>query len=113
MAEDDFKRFVSRKAYEIAYALFRVSGNMEQRIFGDHLKNLALEFLKPASAGDYLKTRQELSIVEQFVRLGGDVGIISSSNSQLVLNELGNLNAAITEIGNSAKLPDINLKEYF
>ena len=113
MTHNTFGEFVSKKAFEISYALFRISTSLGQKQFIEHLEDQAMRLLESAISTDYPKTRNILSIIEYFMRLGADTNIIHPATAELVINETKVLDSAIAEFGDSAMLPNVDLKGVF
>ncbi|MBI2033592.1 MAG: DeoR family transcriptional regulator [Candidatus Liptonbacteria bacterium] len=113
MPDDNFSQFATKKAYEISYAIFRVSGILKNGSLAKQLEDQALKILSTAILKDYAECRLVLNSIEYLLRLGTDVNLINPANSYLVINEIGNFNSAIAEFENTAKLPDLNLEPIF
>lgn len=111
--ENDFRQFCAKKAFEIAYALFRISGNLERRGFAEHLESQGMNLLAAAAAGERHRVRVALDVIECFMRFGADIGIVNQANSQIVISEANALDSAIAEFGNSATLPNVDLSDIF
>ena len=113
MPDDNFSQFAAKKAYEISYAIFRVSGILKNGSLAKQLEDQALKILSTAILKDYAECQRVLNSIEYLLRLGTDVNLINPANSYLVINEIGNFNSAIAEFENTAKLPDLNLEPIF
>ena len=65
MPANNFNQFVSKKAYEICYALFRIASSLKQRSFASHLEDQGLSLLKSAAEEDY---KEALDIIADVAR---------------------------------------------
>ncbi|TSC60599.1 MAG: hypothetical protein LiPW15_477 [Parcubacteria group bacterium LiPW_15] len=88
-------RQIEKKAYEIAYAMFRLSGNIGNRPIAGYLENHCLSLFDSAIYGNMNAANAEAKILEYYLRLGGDTGLIHQSNVEMLVLEIGNLNSAI------------------
>ncbi len=114
MPNNTFREYASKKAFEISYALFRTSGSLRgHKQFIEHLEDQAMKLLESAISTDYPKTRNILSVIEHFMRLGADTGIIHPATAEIVINETKVLDSAIAEFGDSAILPNVDLNGVF
>ena len=95
-------RQIEKKAYEIAYAMFRLSGNIGNRPIAGYLENHCLSFFDSAMYGNVSAANAEAKILEYYLRLGGDIGLIHQNNAEMLILEIGNLNSAIAEYGSIA-----------
>lgn len=112
MSADNFDQFFPKKAYEISYALFRLSSSVKP-VFGEYLERHALALLDSVSGVDYGKTGSILGSIIYLARFGGDIGEISNKNVDLIVGEAESLNAAIAELGKSAKPANVDLEDVF
>lgn len=103
---------ITKKSYEISYALCRVAGNLKNKNFSDHLEYQALRLLTSSAVSDFESLKQSAGAIETILRFGSDVNIISNGNKELILAALGELNAAIIENEKAAKTAqEFNLKD--
>jgi hypothetical protein len=103
MQETGKQQSLIKKAYEIAYALFRIGGNTPNKAFAESIERQALTLLDASAMGDYISAGNAANAVEYTIRLGGDIGIVHQANVQTLIMELGNLNAAIAGLDKPAK----------
>ncbi len=113
MSEVNFRQYLSKKAYEISYALFRVAAVLKRRALADHLESQALLLLTHTIGEDYMKSSVTAAAIEYLVKFGEDLGIIHGENGKLVVAELRNFNAAIAEFEKSAKTEAADLQSIF
>ena len=115
MPGDSLHDFCKKKAFEVSYALFRVAGAISsKKTFSEHIEGQALELLRAAAAHDYRSASATLSAIEYFLRLGVEGGLVSPSNTQIIINEANNLNAAmIAAFGNAATVAELDLEGVF
>ncbi len=111
-----YRQFFSKKAFELAYALFRVSAPITHKSFAESLELKALELLDHMTSGEYEKSTHSISAIEYFVRLGAALNLLSPKNTHILIHEIDALNSAIAEYGKNpaiAGLPDISLEGAF
>lgn len=113
MPTGSFVDFSSKKAFEIAYAVLRLSDITKRRSFSDRLENHAIMLVESVLAMEYGKARESLWILQYIVKLGADVNILSLNNSSAIIAECEGLSSAIAEFGSSATLPDIDFQAVF
>lgn len=95
MTLQNFEKFCSKKAFEIAYAIFRVTKNLDHDDLSGYLEGQALGLLNGSVTADYDEALGALRAIEYFLRLGAEIGIVSQRNAQIIINEVLVLNAAI------------------
>lgn len=113
MSADNFSQFISKKAYEISYALFRVAFGVKQESFASHLQDRGLSLLESAVGEDYETMLSASKSLEYLLRIGSDINILNNANSDLILNELRQLNSAIAESEKSASPLPVDLSDIF
>ncbi len=113
MLENGKDRFIFTKSYEIAYALFRMAGEIEEKDFSERLRSLGGALLQAASGHDYAEASRSLQVVECLAKFAGDVNMISPANANILLGEIYTLDAAIIEYRNAANRDRINLSDIF
>ncbi len=92
----DSKKLIEKKAYEVAYALFRVSGNLSPNILGKYIENHCLSMFDSAIYGNQSAVATESKIIEYYLRLGGDTGLINQENVAVLISELGKLSVIMS-----------------
>jgi len=95
MTTEELNKFCPKKAFEIAYAIFRVSKNMTHDDLSSYLESQALGLLNGAVTADFDELQGSLRAIEYFLRLGSEIGLISQGNAQIIINEGRGLNEAI------------------
>lgn len=114
MSENNFNQFLSKKAYEISYALFRMAAVVRRPSFADHMESRGLSLLDAAVAENYEEALILVKGTEYLLRFGADVGILSRVNVEIVTRELDAFNSAIAEFEKSATvLPVAELGSIF
>lgn len=113
MPQNNFSNHISKKAYEIAYALFRTAQVVKRESFSRRLEDRGLELLVSAVEENYVQSRIVSRSIRYLLRFGEDLGIISAANSSLITKELDVFNAAIAELEKSAKPDEVNLNNIF
>jgi hypothetical protein len=113
MKETGKERFILAKAYEVAYALFRLAAQMQEKDFAESLRASGTAMLAAAAAEDYAAAERSLRVVECLVKFGGDVGMIGTPNVDVMTREIFALDAAIAERKTVAKTDEVNVAEIF
>jgi len=113
MKETGKERFILTKAYEVAYALFRLAAQMPEKDFAGPLRASGTAMLSAAAAEDYAAAGRSLRVAECLVKFGGDVGMIGTPNVDVMTREIFALDAAIAERKTVAKTDEVNVAEIF
>jgi hypothetical protein len=113
MKETGKERFILTKAYEVAYALFRLAAQMPEKDFAEPLRASGTALLSAAAAEDYAAAGRSLRVTECLVKFGGDVGMIGTQNVDVLTREVFALDAAIVERKTVAKTDEVNVAEIF
>jgi len=106
------KDFLVKKAYEVAYAAFRISRHREAAI-ADCLQRWGLGMLEGAATADIGKLSRSCRVVEYILRIGSDTGVLPSSSSETVIREIGKIYSAITEYGKEDITADVDVRDIF
>jgi len=113
MNHDPSAQFFSKKAFEISYALFRVSAALARRSFAERLEDAAARLLESAAASRYGSLREELNVIVYLMRLGGDSNVIHPANAQVIIREAKNLDSAVSDFEKSAKPKEAEIEAVF
>jgi hypothetical protein len=113
MKETGKERFILTKAYEVAYALFRLAAQMQEKDFAEQLRASGTALLAAAAAEDYAAAGRSLRVMECLVKFGGDVGAIGTPNVDVMTREIFALDAAIAERRTAFKTDEVNVAEIF
>ena len=113
MKETGKERFILTKAYEVAYALFRLAGQMPEKDFAEPLRASGTALLAAAAAEDYVAAERSLRVMECLVKFGGDVGMIGSPNVDVMMREIYALDAAVAERKTAIKTDEVSVAEIF
>lgn len=92
------EKFIGKKAYEIAYALFRISGKIGAQPLARYLENHGLSLFDSAIYGNKESAAKESQIIEYYLRLGGDIGLIHQDNVAVLISEIGKLSSIVSEV---------------
>ena len=104
----ELRAWCSKKAFEIAYALFRIgSGITKHQSFSNHIEDSSLKLLRYFSEGNFNSAIAELGIIDSFVKLGEETGLIHSINANRMFAESLSLNSAIAELVRQSQAPFI------
>lgn len=107
------EQFLVKKAYEICYALFRITARIKKESFAHRLEELGLDLLEFVSRSQQRESLVAIESLDRLVGFGADIGFIHQTNADTIRHELGNLNSAIAETVNSAKTEEVNLGGIF
>lgn len=113
MKESGKERFILTKAYEVAYALFRLAAQMQEADFAEQLRISGTALLSAAAKEDYAGADWAIRVMECLVKFGGDVGMIGTQNVDVLTREIYALDAAIAERKLSGKTDEVNVAEIF
>jgi hypothetical protein len=113
MKETGKERFILTKAYEVAYALFRLAAQMREKDFAEPLRASGTAMLSAVAAEDYAAAERSLRVAECLVKFGGDVGMIGTQNVDVMTREIFALDMAIAERKTVAKTDEVNVAEIF
>lgn len=106
------KDFVSKKAYEISYAIIRIADAQKDQVFRDHLVRFGYDLLQAALAGEYEKVQVIHTSLEQFVRLGTDTNRVTPLHLQVLFGEFKKFGAAVSGCLAGAK-EEVRLDNFF
>jgi DNA-binding HxlR family transcriptional regulator len=106
-------RSILVKAYEVAYALFRIASQIAEKDFSEQLRVSGTALLSATAGEDYAAASNSLQIMECLIKFAGDVNIIGTGNSDILLREVYALNAAINAAKKVAKGDRIDIAEIF
>ncbi len=113
MKETGKERFVLTKAYEVAYALFRLAAQLQEKDFAEPLRASGTALLAAAAAEDYIAAERAIRVMECLVKFGGDVNLIGSPNVDVMMREIYALDVAIAERKTAVKTDEVNVAEIF
>jgi hypothetical protein len=113
MKETGKERFIITKAYEVAYALFRLAAQMQEKDFAGSLRASGTALLSAAAAEDYIAAERAIRVMECLVKFGGDVGAIGTPNVDVMTREIFALDAAVAERKTAVKTDEVNVAEIF
>ncbi len=97
MFESGKKGYAAKKAYEIAYALFRISAKIAESGVKDRLESQAMDLLISANAEEYGNAAKTIAAIDALVKFSVDLNMISIANGDVLLREIAVMNDAIIE----------------
>lgn len=106
-------KYLSQKAFEIGYAVFRVSRSLPDKSLVYYLENRVLDMVDAVLVGEYQRASLSSGSLEYLIHLGVEGGIIGHNTGQTIVSELNWFNSAIAGLGNSAKAVDVDLGGIF
>ncbi len=113
MKDTGKERFILTKAYEVAYALFRVASQMPEKDFAEQLRASGTALLAASAAEDYAAAERSIRVMECLVKFGGDVNMIGTANVDVMTREIYALDAAVAERKTAVKTDEVNVAEIF
>lgn len=113
MKETGKERFILTKAYEVAYAVFRLAAQMPEKDFVEPLRQSGTALLAAVAAEDHVEASRSLRVMECLVKFGGDVGLVGTRNVDVMTREIYALDAAIGERRSVPRADEVNLAEIF
>jgi predicted MarR family transcription regulator len=113
MKETGKERFILTKAYEVAYALFRLAAQMREKDFAEPLRASGTALLVAIAEEDYASAERAIRVMECLVKFGGDVSMIGTPNVDVIMREIYALDVAIAERRHAVKTDEVNVAEIF
>ena len=102
-----------KKAYEIAYALWRIAAHSSEKAFADILRNKAIELVGFAADENFAGLHSIGDSLEELIKFAVDVNCVSVGNAAILVREIGKMKAAISDIPAKNKFADINIADIF
>ena len=102
--------FIDKKAYEIAYALWRIAAHTREEAFASHLRNKAMDVVNFSADADYHRLHMAMESIQAVITFAVDVNCISIGNAAMLAQEIGNVKAAIlshSHVDGSLDISDI------
>lgn len=97
MKTDELSGFAGRKAFEIAYAAYRLSAYHKNKTIAGFMEQDALALMHSVFEEDFIDARLKIRALEYTVRLGVDTGIINGNAGNMLIAELSGLQTAISK----------------
>ena len=106
---------VARKAFEIAYAFFRLSARMPDEHFAASIRGEATRLMAGAAKEDHEATAKSAVAIEYFLKLAAEVDLINFSNTEVLLKEIGNLRALMdaTPLAEPFPIQEVSIANIF
>jgi hypothetical protein len=101
----------AKKAYEIAYALFRISAKIAESSVKEKIESQAIDLLISANAEEYGGAAKTVAAIDALVKFAVDLNMVSISNGDVLLREIGAMNEAIIECLD--KSDDVDVSKFF
>lgn len=95
-----------KKAYEIAYALFRIAEIIRNERIAEYLESGALKYMRAVILLDLNSAKESGRELEFYLRIGQDLNHIHPENAQAVIAELRHLNEHVAELSGKLRLPE-------
>ena len=91
------KAALDKKAYEVAYALFRVAAILDEKDLAEVLKARALNILEGVAMETYHATDKSFSVLDYAIKLAMDLGMVNFANGEVLAQEIMALKLMIAE----------------
>ena len=111
MFESGKKRNAAKKAYEIAYALFRVSAKIEEASIKGRLESEAVNLLISGNAGSYGNAANSVAAIEALVKFAIDLNMVSIANGDILLREIAGMQEILIECLD--KSDEVDVSKFF
>jgi hypothetical protein len=102
-----------KKAFELSYALFRISSKSGNSAFKEQIEKDAVDLLDCAVKGDYPASKATLEHIDYFIGLGLSSGIVGSGNAEILFKELKNLNIIVSSMPDMPMIEDPEIASIF
>lgn len=97
-----------KRVFDTVYILFRVAERIRHKALREKIENNAVCLIEQAGLVNKEEFGKTISILEQLLKLGGEIAEIHKDSVQVLIAELNKANSAIAELGKE-KLEPINL----
>jgi DeoR-like helix-turn-helix domain len=111
MFESGKKGNAAKKAYEIAYALFRISAKILEPSVRGGLESRAIDLLVAANTEAFDDAAKEIAAIEALVKFAIDLNIVSIANGDVLLREIAALNEIVIE--RLDRSDDVDVSRFF
>jgi hypothetical protein len=111
MFESGKKGNAAKKAYEIAYALFRISAKIAESGIKEKIETQAIDLLISINGEEYGNAAKSIAAIDVLVKFAIDLNLISLSNGDTLLREIAGMNETIIECLD--KSDEIDVSKFF
>jgi hypothetical protein len=101
----------AKKAYEIAYALFRISANISELSVKERLESQAIDLLVATNSEAFENTAKVVAAIDALMKFAIDLNIVSIVNGDIMLREISAMHDLIIE--NLDKSDDVDVSKFF
>jgi hypothetical protein len=112
-SHSSFDELCAKKAFEIAYAVFRLSDGISSRSFADSFERQGIQLLEAATGGDHERILRQLASLEYFLRLGREANFISRQHGELLYQEMAAFRSAVADFDHTSRITDPAWSEIF
>ena len=103
---------INKKAYELVYALSRISVKILDQNISRKISELGIELLVATLACEYEDAGKYLEAVDYLVKLSIDLGAITFLNGDVLMGEIGNLSSMLTNSADPAT-EAVDIRDFF
>ena len=97
MFETGKKEKAAKRAYEIAYAIFRIAAKFDDAGIRGRFESYAIDLLISAKTEEYGNAAKAVAAIDCLVKFAIDLNILSIANGDVLLREVNNMNEEIAE----------------
>ncbi len=112
MVQSGNQSYLAKKAYEIAYAVFRIVPKVLDGTLSQKMTAEATELLVGVAGENHHQALKSLEILNYLVKFGIDLNFISFMNGDVLIREISNFEASIAESINAAN-EDVDISGIF
>jgi DeoR-like protein with HTH domain len=97
MFESGKKGNAAKKAYEIAYALFRISAKIAESSIKEMVESKAIDLLVFVNAEEYDSAAKAVAAIDALVKFAVDLNLINIANGDILLREISIMHEVVIE----------------
>ena len=95
MLDSTEKAALKKKAYEIAYAFFRVAPSVSERGIAESFRSQGFRVLETVAGGDYSEAQRCLEVLDYATKFAMDLNLINFSNGEALIKQIAHFSASI------------------
>ncbi len=111
MFDSGKKGNAAKKAYEIAYALFRISTKISESSIKEKIESQAIDLLISVNAEEYGNAAKFIAAIDALVKFAIDLNLMSLSNGEVLLREVSTMHEMIIEFLD--KSDEVDVSKFF
>jgi DNA-binding HxlR family transcriptional regulator len=111
MFESGKRGNAAKKAYEIAYALFRISTKISESSIKEKIESHAIDLLISVNSEEYGNAAKSIAAIDALVKFAVDLNFISLPNGDVLLREISAMHEVVIECLD--KSDDVDVSKFF